>query len=49
MWDVVEERHTLLSHDRPCPSCGHALHTYLPCSDLCACRPADGPDLSLAV
>jgi len=39
MWDDVEERHLLLSHDRPCPECGHALHTFLPCSDACRCRP----------
>lgn len=39
MWDVVEERHTQLSHDLPCVECGHALHTYLPCSDACSCRP----------
>ncbi len=29
----------MLSHDRPCQQCGHALHTFLPCSDACGCRP----------
>ncbi len=36
--DAIEERRTL-SHDRPCQECGHALHTFLPCSDSCGCRP----------
>lgn len=26
-----------LSHDLPCQGCGHAVHTFLPCSDTCAC------------
>ncbi len=44
MWDSpsdqqgAEERR-LLSHDRPCLECGHGLHTFLPCSDDCGCRP----------
>ena len=40
MWDTVEpgdREH--LSHDMPCPHCGHALHTYLACGDACACEP----------
>ncbi|WP_408897037.1 hypothetical protein ACJ5H2_19190 [Nocardioides sp. R1-1] len=28
-----------LSHDLPCPACGHAVHTYLACSDSCSCPP----------
>lgn len=40
MWDTVETTSTHLSHDRPCPACGHATHTYLPCSDSCDCEPA---------
>jgi hypothetical protein len=39
MWDTVETSTTHLSHDRPCPHCGHATHTYLPCSDSCDCVP----------
>ena len=37
MWDTVQTtvhssgRH--LTHDLPCPACGHAVHTYLPCDD----------------
>lgn len=37
MWDTAETSTVRLSHDPPCPSCGHAAHTYLPCSDTCAC------------
>ena len=28
-----------LSHDMPCWQCGHARHTFLACSDSCACQP----------
>ncbi len=31
-----------LSHDMPCAQCGHARHTFLACSDTCACRPVNG-------
>jgi hypothetical protein len=37
MWDTVDTNGTHLSHDMPCPGCGHATHSYLPCSDSCAC------------
>ncbi|WP_181407511.1 hypothetical protein [Nocardioides sambongensis] len=44
MYDTVEEHTGLhLSHDRPCPLCGHAMHTFLACSETCDCRP--GRDL----
>ena len=36
MWDTVVEISTHLSHDRPCPRCGHGEHRFLPC-DHCAC------------
>jgi hypothetical protein len=39
MWDTVVETSTHLSHDLPCPRCGHGGHTYLPC-DHCACERA---------
>lgn len=32
-----------LSHDLPCPHCGHGVHTYLPCGDGCACPPVQLP------
>ena len=32
-----------LSHDLPCPACGHAVHTYLACSDTCGCAPTVMP------
>lgn len=41
MWDTVEITTAQpLCHDRPCAACGHAAHTYLPCSDSCDCRPS---------
>lgn len=46
MWDTVSEHRvgeTLLSHDLPCPRCGHAVHTYLACSDTCSCTPVVMP------
>lgn len=43
MWDTVESNAVHLSHDLPCSRCGHALHTYLACSDTCACEPAVMP------
>lgn len=38
MWNIDQSSEQHLSHDLPCPGCGHAVHTYLPCSDTCACR-----------
>ena len=50
MWDTVEtntgQGSVHLSHDLPCTSCGHGAHTYLPCSDTCAC--AHGRDRVLS-
>lgn len=51
MWDTVETSHRSgsgstsehLSHDLPCRRCGHAVHTYLACSDTCACVPVGMP------
>ena len=31
MWDTIQSNGIHLSHDLPCPSCGHAVHTYLAC------------------
>lgn len=40
MWDTLTAgRVDHLSHDLPCQSCGHGMHTYLPCSDSCDCPP----------
>jgi hypothetical protein len=36
MWDTVVDTTTPLTHDLPCPRCGHGRHEYLPC-DHCAC------------
>jgi hypothetical protein len=43
MWDTVQTNQQHLSHDLPCMRCGHAAHTYLPCSDACACASALPP------
>jgi len=44
MWDTVtEERKAHLSHEMPCTACGHAPHTFLPCSDTCDCVPPSTP------
>ena len=43
MWDTVQNTSVHLSHDMPCPRCGHALHTYLPCGDNCDCEPVRMP------
>jgi hypothetical protein len=50
MWDTVQTSEQHLSHDLPCPRCGHAVHTFLACSDSCDCAPtampgADAPAL----
>jgi hypothetical protein len=38
MWDTVEISSTHLSHDLPCLACGHASHSFLVCSESCACH-----------
>jgi hypothetical protein len=43
MWDIVETNQEHLSHDPPCPRCGHAAHPYLACSPTCACVPPRPP------
>jgi hypothetical protein len=43
MWDTPEDQQSHLSHDLPCPRCGHAAHTHLPCSDTCHCTPPAMP------
>ena len=48
MWDTVQTSTAHLSHDRPCDRCGHPAHTYLPCSDTCACVPQAVPGAPLA-
>jgi hypothetical protein len=42
MWDTTDTANPAyghLSHDMQCQRCGHAVHTYLACSDRCACVP----------
>lgn len=37
MGNTAQTNETPLSHDLPCVSCGHGVHTFLPCSDTCDC------------
>ena len=40
MWEAIGTAGApYLSRDMPCPYCGHAAHTFLPCSDSCVCLP----------
>ena len=44
MWDtVIEQKTRHLSHEMPCTACGHAPHSFLPCSDTCDCTPPSVP------
>jgi hypothetical protein len=43
MWDTIETTSSHLSHDMPCPACGHATHRHLACSDTCSCVPSPLP------
>jgi hypothetical protein len=43
MWDTVRSSTQHLSHDLPCPRCGHAAHSFLACSDTCDCVPIAMP------
>ncbi|MBA2955838.1 hypothetical protein GON03_16000 [Nocardioides sp. MAH-18] len=43
MWDTPQTNQVHLSHDLPCARCGHAQHTYLACSESCACTPLPAP------
>ena len=48
MWDTVDSNRASgphLSHDMPCPWCGHAKHVYLPCDLACGCTPQTAPGL----
>ena len=49
MWDTVQTNQVHISHDLPCPACGHAVHTYLPCDDTCDCPPTVLPGSAAAV
>ena len=45
MWDTLQDERlsSHLTHDLPCGRCGHAVHTFLACSDTCACEPCVMP------
>ena len=46
MWDTVRANEVHLSHDLTCLRCGHAVHTYLPCSDTCTCTQSVMPGIT---
>jgi hypothetical protein len=43
MWESTHDSTEHLSHDMPCHRCGHAMHTFLACSDACDCEPSSMP------
>lgn len=45
MWDTAEIHTSRITHDPPCPRCGHAGHSYLPCDDTCRCEWTGMPGL----
>ena len=48
MWDTVTDKRVAhMTHERPCTACGHAQHTFLPCSDTCDCTPPSVPGLDV--
>jgi len=49
MWDPLgTAAGPPLSHDMPCPYCGHGAHLYLSCSETCSCSPLGMPGTSQA-
>ena len=49
MWDTQDQASSHLTHDLPCARCGHAVHTYLACSDTCGCEPCVMPGATARV
>ena len=47
MWDTVQTNDQHLSHDLPCPRCGHGVHTFLACDERCDCAPCVMPGSEL--
>ena len=45
MYDTANEDEpaTNLSHEMPCPRCGHPPHLFLTCQDTCDCEPDEMP------
>lgn len=43
MWDTAQTNTVHLSHDLPCPHCGHEVHIYLSCVEGCDCPPVSLP------
>ena len=49
MWDTVQVNDVHLSHDMPCPRCGHDVHPFLTCGSDCACEPMGMPGAQATV
>lgn len=47
MRDAIQIDTLHLSHDLPCPRCGHPAHIYLTCDSGCDCEPTSMPGSSL--
>jgi hypothetical protein len=44
MWEIEpDDNAATLSHEMPCPRCGHPPHLFLRCGDECDCEPEEMP------
>ena len=45
MWETTSdaENSEPLTHEMPCPRCGHPPHLFLACGDDCECEPDGMP------
>jgi hypothetical protein len=44
MWDSARDDEVApLTHEMPCPRCGHPPHLFLACGEGCACEPDEMP------
>jgi len=45
MWETPrsEEAERILTHEMPCPRCGHPPHLFLACGGDCECKPDGMP------
>ena len=50
MWETAcsDDTETNLTHEMPCPRCGHPPHRFLACGGDCECEPEDMPGDRLA-
>jgi hypothetical protein len=46
VWEIPDEKSDdaePLTHEMPCPRCGHPPHLFLACGDDCECEPDGMP------